>query len=214
MHVFVRMLKSLECESILALIQDCMNSQITSATSAADDAEALEIIASQGPDIVLLDCQVPMSLDICQAAVKNKKNRETRVIIIFDNCFYDLLFAFRKSGASGFLTKACARNELCECIMAVCRGEMWVSANVEKAFDAGPGVYMDINNDYEKPLTSRELEVLKCLANGMSSPQTADKMGITVRTVDVHKTNTYRKLKLRNISQLVHYAIRHKLVDP
>ena len=182
---------------------------------AESGTEAVEKTRALRPDIVLMDIQMPGLNGI--EATKQIKNLapETAVLALTmyedDQYFFEMLHA----GASGYVPKKAAPDELLTAIRAVGRGEVYLYPSLAsrlvldylKRADSGdqPLVYDD--------LTPREREVLTVIAEGLSNAEIAEKLIISVKTVDRHRENIMRKLNLHSRVDLVKYALRIGLID-
>lgn len=182
---------------------------------AESGTEAVEKTRALRPDIVLMDIQMPGLNGI--EATKQIKNLapETAVLALTmyedDQYFFEMLHA----GASGYVPKKAAPDELLTAIRAVGRGEVYLYPSLAsrlvldylKRADSGdqPLVYDD--------LTPREREVLTVIAEGLSNAEIAEKLVISVKTVDRHRENIMRKLNLHSRVDLVKYALRIGLID-
>ncbi len=120
-----------------------------------------------------------------------------------------------QAGAKGYLPKDSSREELLEAIHTVYSGEEYFSKSVLSSFfrkylkDEKAAHELSQNES----LTQREIEILKLSASGFTNKEIADKLFISVRTVDSHKNHIMSKLKLRNTAELVHYALKHNIIE-
>jgi two-component system response regulator NreC len=177
--------------------------------------EAVEEARRTKPDVVLMDVQMP-GLNGIEATQQIKKLvPETAILALTmhedDQYFFEMLH----SGASGYVPKRAAPDELVTAIRTVARGEIFLYPSLAtrlvqdylKRADADdqPLVYDD--------LTPREREVLVLIAEGMSNAEIAENLVISVKTVDRHRENIMRKLNMHNRVDLVKYAIRSGLID-
>jgi two-component system response regulator NreC len=177
--------------------------------------EAVEEARRTKPDVVLMDVQMP-GLNGIEATQQIKKLvPETAILALTmhedDQYFFEMLH----SGASGYVPKRAAPDELVTAIRTVARGEIFLYPSLAtrlvqdylKRADANdqPLVYDD--------LTPREREVLVLIAEGMSNAEIAENLVISVKTVDRHRENIMRKLNMHNRVDLVKYAIRSGLID-
>ena len=177
--------------------------------------EAVEQVRKMRPDVVLMDVQMP-ELNGIEATQQIKKLApETAILALTmhedDQYFFEMLH----SGASGYVPKRAAPDELVTAIRTVARGEIFLYPSLAtrlvqdylKRADADdqPLVYDD--------LTPREREVLVLIAEGLTNAEIADKLVISVKTVDRHRENLMRKLNMHNRIDLVKYAIRTGLIE-
>ncbi|MGD2076784.1 MAG: response regulator transcription factor [Chloroflexota bacterium] len=177
--------------------------------------QAVEKVRKMRPDVVLMDVQMP-ELNGIEATQQIKKVApETAILALTmhedDQYFFEMLH----SGASGYVPKRAAPDELLTAIRTVARGEIFLYPSLAtrlvqdylKRADADdqPLVYDE--------LTPREREVLVLIAEGLTNAEIADKLVISVKTVDRHRENIMRKLNMHNRIDLVKYAIRTGLID-
>jgi len=177
--------------------------------------QAVDQVRKMKPDVVLMDVQMP-ELNGIEATQEIKKIApETAVLALTmhedDQYFFEMLH----SGASGYVPKRAAPDELVTAIRTVARGEIFLYPSLAtrlvqdylKRADSGeqPLVYDD--------LTPREREVLVLIAEGLTNAEIADRLVISVKTVDRHRENIMRKLNMHNRIDLVKYAIRTGLID-
>jgi DNA-binding NarL/FixJ family response regulator len=182
---------------------------------ASDGAEAVEIAARGGVDLVILDIAMPRMTGLQAAREMARKGLAARVLLLsmYDNEQY--VFEAMKAGAAGYVLKSVADRELVEACRAVRRG--------------GPFVYggpvSPVVEDYlqrtrrgeqipKSILTPREEEVVKLIAEGNSSKEIADTLVISIKTVDRHRANVLSKLGMHDRLDVTRYAIRAGLVEP
>ena len=182
---------------------------------ASDGAEAVELARSPDVDLAVLDVAMPRMTGL-QAAREIARRREGLPILLLsmhDNEQY--FFEALKAGASGYVLKSVADQDLVEACRAAIRGESFVY----------PGVMSTLVRSYLERLrrgervpatvlTSREDEVLKLIAEGRSTREIAAALTISPKTVERHRANILAKLGMRDRTQLTRYAIRAGLVEP
>jgi DNA-binding NarL/FixJ family response regulator len=179
---------------------------------AGNGIEAVDVTRRVRPDVVLMDIDMPelsgveATRRICEARVPSK----VLILSLYDD--EDLIAGCLDAGAAGYVLKDGPSSQLLFAIEAVHRGERYMSPRalsvvVEHAREGGKGT----GTRYDL-LTDREREVLKLLADGLSSKEVAAGLNLSVKTVDAHKYNLMRKLDIHNRAGLVKYAIRKKLV--
>lgn len=182
---------------------------------AATGREALELVRNLRPDVVLMDIQMPDLNGIESAESIRKTHPDTAVLALTmhedDQYFFEML----RVGASGYVPKRAAPDELLTAIRAVSEGGAYMY----------PSLAMRLLQDYvqrvdagDEPLihddlTPREREVLVLIAEGMSNAEIAEQLVISVKTVDRHRENIMSKLNLHSRIDLVKYAIRKGLID-
>ncbi|HEY8346124.1 MAG TPA: response regulator transcription factor [Symbiobacteriaceae bacterium] len=175
---------------------------------AADGNEAVRLARELRPDVVLMDLVMP-GLDGLQA-LEALKDTGIRVIILTSFLDGDKAMACIEAGAMGFLTKDIQPADLVDAIRAVHRGEPRLHPEVTKRLmhravqPTPPG---------KDALTPRELDVLRCLAKGMTNREIAEALVIGETTVKTHISSILSKLHLADRTQAALYAVRNKLLD-
>jgi DNA-binding NarL/FixJ family response regulator len=179
---------------------------------AADGADAVEQALASRPDLCILDVGMP-KLTGLQAAREIRRNMpDVRVLILSMHDDERYLFEALKAGASGYVLKREAGQDLVGAVRAVGRGEAFLTNAAERSLirewmadgASGPKI----------PLTPREEEVVKLIAEAHTNVQIAQILHLAEKTVESHRANVLRKLGMRDRVELVRYAIRRGLVEP
>ena len=182
---------------------------------AADGHEALAALGSTPADLAILDIAMPRMTGLQAAREMNRTHPNVRILILsmYDNEQY--FFEALKAGASGYVLKSVANRDLIEACRATMRGEPFLYPAAVRALVRD---YLDRasrgETTPEDPLTPRELEVVKLIAEGLTSEEIAAQLFISKKTVDRHRANVLEKLGMRNRVELTRYAIRRGLVEP
>jgi DNA-binding NarL/FixJ family response regulator len=178
---------------------------------ASDGAEAVQLALRERPDLCILDVGMPVLTGL--QATREIKAQAPAVTVLMLSMHSDerYLFEALKAGASGYVLKAEADQDLVAAARAVGRGEAFLTNAAERSLirdwmndDAGP----------REPLTPREQEVVKLIAEAHTNAQIADILHLAEKTVESHRANVLRKLGMRDRVELVRYAIRRGLVEP
>ncbi len=172
---------------------------------ATNGAEAVALVKTHQPDIVIMDLQMPVQDGMSAIRELNQAGSPTRVVVLTSFPDDDHVFAAIKAGATGLLLKDSSPKDLLEAIRHVHQGEsalhptiaMKVLMEVKQASNQTSAV---------EPLTARELEVLNCLALGMTNAEIANQLSVSVRTVTTHVRAILDKLHLANRTQAALYA--------
>ena len=182
---------------------------------AESGAEAVAKVQELRPDIVLMDVEMP-GMNGIEATQKIKESvPETAVLALTmyedDQYFFEML----KAGASGYVPKRAAPDELVNAIRTVSKGGVFLYPTLAARL---VNDYLNrdetaVADDDEQDLTPREKEVLVQIAEGLTNPEIAEELTISVKTVDRHRENIMRKLNLHSRVDLVKYAIRKGLID-
>ncbi|HEY6395819.1 MAG TPA: response regulator transcription factor [Solirubrobacteraceae bacterium] len=181
---------------------------------AADGTEAIEKALASEVDLAILDVSMPRMTGLQAAAELVRRRPGVRVLILSVHDSEQYFFAALKAGASGYVLKTAANRDLVEACRASMRGEPFLY----------PGAVTALIRDYlerarrgeavpEDPLTPRELQVVKLIAEGYTSDEIASALVISRKTVDHHRANILEKLGMRNGAELTRYAIRRGLVE-
>ncbi len=182
---------------------------------AADGSEALERCLADDVHLAILDVSMPRLTGIQAARELARRRPELRILILsmHDNERY--FFEALRAGASGYVLKAAADRDLVEACRASMRGEPFLYPDAVTALIRD---YLERARDGElppeDPLTPRESEIVKLIAEGHSSKQIAALLVISDKTVERHRANVLDKLGLRDRVDLTRYAIRRGLIEP
>ncbi len=180
-----------------------------------DGQEALALIAAKRPDIALVEVSLPGLNGLDVAARARKENPSTRILILSSEANDEHIRRALIVGAAGYLLKSADRSELGLALRAVFRGEVWLSPEVAtKVAAAYARNSRSASDEPFEVLTPRQREVLQLIAEGLSSKEIAARIGVSVKTVDTHRTELMERLGIRGIAGLVRYAIRVGMVRP
>ncbi len=187
---------------------------------ASNGREALQLIKELQPDIVLLD--IAMSelngLDVTEQI--NKENISISIIILSMYANEEYVIQALKAGASGYLLKDSAPTELELAINAVVKGEVYLSPSISKnlvtdylrRISEGLPEQHDNDNIFAR-LTSRQREILQLIAEGNSTKEIANKLHISIKTIETHRSQIMERLNIHDIPGLVRYAIREGIIS-
>lgn len=166
-------------------------------------------------DVVLVDIDMPIMNGMQATEIIKKKHPEVKVLVLTMHNEKGIIQKVLEVGADGYLLKNTNQHELIEAIRKVVRGEKYFSPEVTMSLASmTDGSKIKLQNfEIDTSLTEREIEILKMIAQGYSNKEIGDKLFISHRTVDTHRTNLMRKLDAKNIAALIRYAIRAGLVD-
>ena len=182
---------------------------------ASDGIEAVERALVEDIDLAILDVAMPRRTGLQAARELSKRRPELKILMLSMHEVEQYFFEALKAGASGYVLKTAAGRDLVEACRAAMRGEPFLY----------PAAVTALIRDYldrasrgeatpEDPLTPRELEVVKLIAEGHTSEEIAEQLVISKKTVDRHRANILEKLGMRNRVELTRYAIRRGLVEP
>lgn len=189
--------------------------------------EAVAMVATLKPHVVVMDISLP-ELDGLQACQQiRQQTPTTHVLILTMHESEEYFLQALRMGAAGYIVKKAAPQELQTAVRTVAQGGVFLYPGLAKALvrayvTPSPTLSNQPNGllpleeiqQKERPLTPRELEVLTLVAQGYTSQQIANQLGISIKTVQAHRANVMEKLELRDITQLVRFAIRTGLIPP
>jgi DNA-binding NarL/FixJ family response regulator len=178
---------------------------------AGDGVEALERALAERPDVAVLDVSMPRLTGIQAARAIRAQDPEIGLLVLSmhddDRYFLEALDA----GASGYVLKRAADTDLVDGLRAVAAGRPFVSPGSQRELWER---WREGRTEPEEPLTPRELEVLKLIAEAHTNRQIADTLMLSEKTVESHRANVLAKLGMRDRVELARYAIRRGLVEP
>jgi DNA-binding NarL/FixJ family response regulator len=180
-----------------------------------DEAETGEegvIKAKAHPDIIIMDYQLPKMSGAEAVAVIMKHNSKARIIALSNYNEYMYIDKMVKNGVKGFILKNIGPEELIKAIETILSGARYFSTDVAMklmTFDTSSEQIKEITHGYELELilSTREMEVLKLIANEHTSEEIAKDLNISKRTVDAHRQNIMNKLGVKSAAGLVKYAV-------
>ncbi|WP_407655894.1 response regulator [Capillimicrobium parvum] len=182
---------------------------------AGDGAEAVELARTTPLDLAILDVSMPRMTGLQAAAILANERPELPVLMLSMHDNEQYLFEALKAGASGYVLKSGADRDLVGACRAVLRGEPFLYPTGIAALIRD---FLDRARDGEAapidPLTPRELEVVKLVAEAHTSEQIAQLLGISRKTVERHRERVLAKLGMRDRVELTRYAIRRGLIEP
>jgi DNA-binding NarL/FixJ family response regulator len=180
-----------------------------------DGADAVERVMSENIDLAILDVSMPRMTGLQAAREITHRNPQVRVLILSMHENEEYFFEALASGASGYVLKTAVDRDLVEACRAAMRGEPFlypgavralIREHLERAKEGGTG--------HPDPLTPREQEIVKLIAEANTNEQIADLLFISKKTVERHRANILEKLGMRDRVELTRYAIRRGLVQP
>ena len=172
---------------------------------------AIDQVRKCRPDLILMDISMPDLSGIEATRRIIKALPETKVVALTMHRDDGFVAQFFEAGGSGYLVKDADAQCLFDALRTVCKGERFLSPSI-----SGEHIneYQGVDEEEERPkLSPREKEVLKLIAEGKSRKDIGKILNISVRTLDTHRTNILLKLGCKSTAELVHYAVRRKLVE-
>ncbi|MFH2096787.1 MAG: response regulator transcription factor [Bacteroidota bacterium] len=184
---------------------------------AGDGYELMDLLKNTHPDLVLMDINLPKISGIETTKLVRHNYPGLKILMLSMYTSEDFIFNAIKAGVNGYLEKNTTKKELQTAIQEIFHGNEYYSRSISETILKGA-----INRtragaaspaQEEKPLTVREKEILQLVIEGISNPEISEKLFISIRTVETHKTNIMRKLGVSNMVDLVKFAIKNKLVN-
>jgi len=188
---------------------------------AVSGPETLDCVQRLRPDIVVLDLTMPEmnGLDVTRAI--RERSPATAVVVLTMHFSEELAREVLRAGALAYVLKSDADSQLLAAIDHVRHNQPFftgtLALTMANAFLRGPSKPHETPRRKPlpgSPLTRREVEVVQLLAEGKSNKQAAIKLGVSIRTVESHRTHIMRKMGFQNFSELVRFALRNNLVEP
>ena len=177
---------------------------------AQDGREAVEKTRELKPDVVLLDIGMPRMNGIEATRMIKREHPEIRVLILSMHEDEEYVRPLMEAGASGYVLKRSATTELVSALRAAYLGHTVLAPQLARAAFSGPA---SSPGDRFDGLTEREIEVLKLIAEGLTNQQIAERLMISIKTVQAHRANIMEKLDLHDAVELTKYAIRKRLIN-
>ncbi len=199
-------------DGIKSLLEDVGDINIIG--EASNEKELFNIIEKKIPDIIILDITLPGTSGIEITKKITIEYPKVRILILSMHIEDEFVVNALEAGAKGYLPKDINKTELLEAIYTINSGEEYYSREVSKIFLKK---YLSSNKKRivgnNEILTPREIEIVKLVSEGLKNQEIAGKLYISIRTVDAHKNNIMRKLKLKSTIEIVKYAIKNGLIQ-
>jgi DNA-binding NarL/FixJ family response regulator len=180
--------------------------------------EGVQVAEQTRPDVVVTDVGLPDIDGVEVTKQLRERLPQTRVLVLTVHDEDNYIFTLIQAGASGYLLKNAAGNDLVNAIRTVAGGKPWLQPEIAQrlmnlATGKPPGPPAGAATALIEPLTTREIEVLKRLAGAASNKEIADQLDISTRTVETHLANIYGKLGVRSRTEAMLWAIREGMVE-
>ncbi|MHA4844115.1 response regulator [Flavitalea antarctica] len=173
--------------------------------------EAVEMARQLRPDIVIMDINLPGINGIEATASIRKYAPATKIVAISHHTQPVYAQKMMQSGASGYVTKSSGRQEMVKAIEEVSNGRKYICNNIKEII-AEQMIYSDGRPKGINSLTAREIQIISMIKKGDSSKEIAANLYLATKTVEVHRYNILRKLKLKNSAELVEYVNSRSLI--
>jgi DNA-binding NarL/FixJ family response regulator len=192
----------------------------TVVAEASDGEEAVRLATERKPDVILMDISMP-HLDGIEATTRIMQQQpDARVVILSVHEDEEYVQRILKAGARGFVLKNAGRKEIAQAIHSALSGERFFSPGISRLIVDGfirrstPPPPPQPETRVDQRLTKRETEILGYIARGLTNKQIADRLYLSFRTINTHRTNIMQKLDIHDTAGLVRHAINLGLVHP
>jgi len=181
---------------------------------AEDGDEAVQIALKKKPDVIIMDLNMPKKNGLIAMKQINEKNEDIKIIALTMHEDKEYIFRALQAGASSYLLKSYQENDLIEAIRTVHKGDAYLYPKATKMLLKD---YLQKESQHTqrsiRQLTAREQEVLSFIALGYTNREVAEKLYLSVKTIESHRANIMGKLNLKTRSDLVQYALNHGYLD-
>lgn len=202
-HVFVR-------DGIKSLLENEANIEVVG--EATDGLEALKIVETEQPDLLILDIRMPNLTGIEVVEKLRSQNNLVKIVMLSMHESEEYVLKSIKAGADGYLLKGSSKEEFLKAVHTVANGGKYFSGDISSILIgqlSNPGVAIAESKqslDEDMMITKREKEILKLLLSGKGNKEIAEALDISKRTAEVHRFNLMKKLKVKNLMELSNKA--------
>jgi len=195
---------------IVSLLEKAQNIEVI--CEASNGEEAIACIEKEKPDVVLMDINMDGKLDVTTTETIKERWPEIKVLAFSMHEEVQVIRRMLKAGASGYILKNAAHQEVLRAIETVMAGGNYYGQEVLDIMTQS--ITSDGEGDHEIVLSNREKEVLHFVAKEYTNQEIAEKINISLRTVETHKRNLIKKLRVKNVVGLVRFALEQgQLLD-
>ena len=201
-------------EGLRALLEE-RKTEFECVGEAEDGLQAIRMVKELHPDIVIMDIVMPQLNGVAATREIKAASPETKVIVLSMHANRVYVLQVLQAGASGYLLKESAFEELTAALQAACKGEMYLSPGISEAGGIGNYHRHPFVNaiSQSEQLTRRELQVLQLIADGKTTKEIAAGLTVSVKTVETHRKQIMEKLGIRSIAGLTKFCIREGLTS-
>lgn len=207
-HVFVR-------DGIKSLLENEANIEVVG--EATDGLEALKVVETEQPDLLILDIRMPNMTGIEVVEKLRSQNNLVKIVMLSMHESEEYVLKSIKAGADGYLLKGSSKEEFLKALHTVANGGKYFSGDISSILISqlsSPRASMDVKQSIDEDLmiTKREKEILKLLLSGKGNKEIAEALDISKRTAEVHRFNLMKKLKVKNLIELSNRANEYSLL--
>ena len=199
-------------EGLRAIVQTEPDIEIVG--EACDGRAAVKVAREMTPNVVVMDISLPEQNGFDATLQIRRASKETRVLVLSSYDDVECIEQMMDAGATGFLSKRSAGNQLVEAIRTVRSGRTFYSPEVVKRLQEIKNAALRSGRTLDKPveLTVRERQTLEFIAQGLRNKEIADKMGISIKTVEKHRQGVMNKLNIHDTAGLTRYALTSGII--
>ena len=195
--------KLLEKETDINIVACCSNGK-----------EVLELLPKMEADILLLDLDMPIMNGLQCAEIVREKYSDIKIAILTMHKEKALIHRFIEFGVNGYLLKTIKKDELLFAIRKIANGGDYFHSEVTMALTKKQSIIPDVTQSpLLKELTNRKIEIIRLVSKGYTNNEIGEKLFVSPRTIDTHRTNIMRKLDLHNVVEIVRFAFHNKLIE-
>ncbi|MFG4004156.1 response regulator [Flavobacterium aquidurense] len=207
-HVFVR-------DGIKSLLENVANIEVVG--EAIDGADALEVVAANKPDLLIVDIRMPNLTGIEVVEKLRNDNNDVKIIMLSMHESEEYVLKSIKAGADGYLLKGSSKEEFLKALYTVAAGGKYFSGDISSILigqltSSSVSLEPKQNLAGEMMITKREKEILTLLLSGKGNKEIAEALEISKRTAEVHRFNLMKKLKVKNLMELSNKAAEYSLL--
>lgn len=198
-------------DGIASFLARCKDVQVIG--QAVDGHAGVEAVARLQPDVVLMDITMPVMNGLEATREIHKRFPDTRVLVLTQHENKEYVMPLIQAGAVGYISKRARAHELIEAIRAVHQAGAYLPPTITHTVVHAIAEAPPAGNGDASALSEREREVLRLVAEGSSSREIAERLSISIKTVDTHRANIMEKLGVHNTAELIKHAIRAGIIS-
>jgi len=198
-------------DGVKAVLSDESNINIVGEVGNGNDL--YKLLETETVDIIITDISMPEISGIEITKYVSDKFADIKILILSMHSNEEFITKALSSGANGYLPKDTSMSELLDAINTIYKGDNYYNKTISDTILKSVINKSKTNSGNNKTLTNREKEIVSLVVDGLTNKEIADKLCISIRTVDSHKNNVMQKLQLKSSVELVKFAIKNKIVD-
>jgi DNA-binding NarL/FixJ family response regulator len=198
-------------DGVKAVLSDEANIEIVGEVGNGNDL--YKLLDSVSIDLIITDISMPEISGIEITKYVSEKFPDIKILILSMHTNEEFITKALSSGANGYLPKDTSMSELLDAINTIYKGDNYFNKTISDTILKSVIDKSKNGNSDNKSLTNREKEIVAHVVDGLTNKEIADKLCISIRTVDSHKNNIMQKLQLKSSVELVKYAIKNKIID-